>query len=219
MINGQESSMWDMIPVVAQIKSGVQLMTGDKEGAKKTQMSFLNEGFGTSQARSAFFLVTSEPDKAWEIQKKFGSNLEGTVESVSVLGHVKSITHLMAGDRESSWRAMKSATSGTFTVFGGVLGGPVGAIAVQVLSDAAISVVDKMIKGNRSTGHGVINYLSHLPEQKIGDHFDMALGMASTGLIGKGIKTKPISKNSQIARHDIELKSYRQIEETNVKNN
>ena len=40
----------DSIPVVSQVKSGVQLIGGDAEGAKRTQTNFVRECPGVSQA-------------------------------------------------------------------------------------------------------------------------------------------------------------------------
>lgn len=145
----EQISFVDMVPGVAQLKSGFQLLLGDKDGAAKTQQNFFNDGIVTSQARSTYFLVTGEPNKAWDIQKKFGSNMEPVVDSVPVIGHAIGLVHLAVGDDAHGWDAIKSVTSNTGSMIGGMLGGPLGAVAGHVVTDAAITVTDKIINKDK----------------------------------------------------------------------
>jgi len=120
----QSTSFWDIIPIIAQGKSLVQFIFGDKEGAVKTQEHFLNEGVGSSQLRSGYFLVTGEPKTALDIQKKFLSNFVGVLDGTPIVGHVKGGIHLLAGDHDHGWQAIKSATSTSGTIVGAIIGGP-----------------------------------------------------------------------------------------------
>ena len=68
----------DSMPIVSQTKSLVQVMTGDAEGARRTQENFSRQCVGISQARS---LVESTYDReaALETQEQF---LEGVASDV-----------------------------------------------------------------------------------------------------------------------------------------
>lgn len=55
---------FDTVPLISQLKSGFQLVTGDTKGAAETLEHYVNEGIVPAQARSAYFLVTGNPKKA-----------------------------------------------------------------------------------------------------------------------------------------------------------
>lgn len=50
----------DMIPVVSQLKSIVQYITGDKNGAMRTAVNYHEDGIGTSQMRSLYKVLGGE---------------------------------------------------------------------------------------------------------------------------------------------------------------
>lgn len=200
---GAESniSFWDTIPGVSQIKSAVQLVAQDKKGAAETQLNYVNEGVGPAQVRSVYFLVTGDPEKALEIQKKFASNMEGMVDSLPVVGHVKGVGHLLAGDHEHGWQAIKSATSSTGSLVGAVVAGPAGAIGGTFLTDVAISTADALINGNQSHPHGVMNYIVNLDQYTAGDHFDAAASVVlDVWAAKKGTKKEKGSFNLQTGK-------------------
>lgn len=190
MASAEETSLWDVIPGVAQIKSVFQLIAADPSGAAKTQMNFLNEGLGTSQLRSAYFMVTGERKKAAEVQGKFFSNLEGLADALPVVGHVKGAIHLLAGDNEHGWNALKSATSSAGTLLGAAMLGPIGALGGHLLTDTAISVGDFALNGNKSRPHGVLDYFVNINKKKSGEHFDALAGMALDGWGGHQARAK-----------------------------
>lgn len=64
----------DSIPVISQVKSLVQVITGDEEGAKKTQENFSKLAPIVSQARSAYHALDGDLEQAKNIQKDFGVN-------------------------------------------------------------------------------------------------------------------------------------------------
>lgn len=186
----QSTSFWDMIPVIAQGKSLVQLIFGDKDGALKTQENFLNEGLITSQFRSAYSLVTGEPKKAWDIQKKSLSNMQVVIDNVPLLGHIKGGIQLIAGDHDGGWQALKSATSTCGSILGGMLAGPAGAIGGNLLMDSLITTTDFLINQNQSQSHGLISYINNLNKMKPGDHFDAIAGMVIDAKVGHKFETK-----------------------------
>lgn len=87
-------------------------------------------------------LVNGNVSQALKIQVKFLSNLEPIVDSISVIGHVKGVVHLILGDHEHVWNAMKAATSSTRAVIEGIFEGSAGAVAGHVLTDVAITGVE-----------------------------------------------------------------------------
>lgn len=195
-VSGAEctTSYWDMLPLLSQIKSGFQLLSGDLDGALQTQDNFFNDGFVTSQARSVYALVTGRPGEAWAIQKEFGANLGQIVDCVPVLGHAKGIMHFVLGQPDEGWAAVKQATSTTGAVAGGVIAGPVGAIAGHLWTDAAIGIVDGFVSQTEPKTHGVFTYLSNIENASSGDHFDALAAVGTTGVTGKFVRTKPVSR-------------------------
>lgn len=182
--------VFDVIPLLSQGKSLFQLITGDVEGAGRTQMNFLNEGLITSQARSVYFAVTGHPSKALEIQKDFGRNVEPLIDGLPFVGHLKGTIHLAVGDTDHGSKALKAATSSLGTLAGGVLAGPVGAIASQVMMDAAFSAF------NKGEPYGLFHFLKNLPNNTAGDYFETLVGMGLTGLAGAKIRTTPMYKSN-----------------------
>lgn len=189
----EEVSLFDLVPVVAQVKSGFQLILGDKNGAEKTQENFLNKGMITSQARSGYFLVTGDPDKALDIQAEFASNIGKAVESVPVVGHIKGIAHFAAGEVDKGWSALKHATSGTGALVGGAFAGPLGAIAGHATTDLVISAIDTIVSGGGDKLHGLLDYALNIGNRSTGDHFDVLLGLGLDAAAGKLAKPKKIS--------------------------
>lgn len=192
MVASQDVPLADIILGVAQLKSLYQLLTNDADGAAKTQRNFLNDGIGTAQARSLYFLATGDAEKALAIQKKFYKNTEELTDSIPVVGHIKGAVHLLTGDTEHGWTAIKSATSSTGSAVGGAFGGPLGAVGGHTLTDLAITGVDFAINGGSSRPYGLVQYVTHIDEQSAEDHFRAATGLVSNvfgGMIGKRGKT------------------------------
>lgn len=177
MVHGEDStSILDVIPLVSQTKSGLQFILGDADGAMETQKNFLKEGLGPSQVRSVYHLVNGNPTEALNIQKKFVSNLEPIVDGTPVIGHAKGIGHLLTGNQEHGWHAIKSATSSTGTIVGGFFGGPAGAVAGHLVTDVLISGGESAITGEVKT-HGLVDYVRNIDTLKTGEHLDTLSGL------------------------------------------
>lgn len=188
------ASVFDVIPLLSQSKSLFQLITGDVEGAGRTQMNFLNEGLITSQARSIYYAVTGHPKKALEIQKDFGRNLEPIIDGLPFVGHLKGSIHLAVGDVDHGLQALVAATANLGALAGGVLAGPAGAIASQVMIDAAVSGIDKAVRKDKAEPYGIFHFLTHLPNSTASDFFETLVGMGLTGYSGSKIRTTPMYK-------------------------
>lgn len=190
----EEVSFWDLVPVVSQIKSIVQLISGDVNASAQTGINFFDKGIGTSQLHSLFQLIGGNVDKAVEIQKEFGRNIEVLVDSIPILGHLKGTLHLINGEGKHGWSAIKQATSSAISLLGGVLGGPIGALTGLAAADGAITAVDMAINGN-ATPHGLVDYVVTIKDRNAGEHVDALAGVLTRGIAGpvKHLKQEPIA--------------------------
>jgi len=195
LVSGEDTPFWDVIPGTAQLKSIFQLVAGDPSGAKKTQINYLNEGVGPAQFRSAYFVASGDTKKALDIQRKCFSNFEGLIDGLPVVGHVKGGIHLLAGDHDHGWDAIKSATSTTGTILGAVVLGPIGAVGGHLLTDTAITVTDYALNENKSHPYGLIEYFKNINNKAAGEHFDALAGLVVDGWTGSKVKTKTDSFN------------------------
>ena len=102
----------DSVPVVSQTKSLVQAISGDTEGARRTQENFSRQCPVVSQARSLVEVSMGDPDAAAETQKQFVKGASDFADKVPVVGHIKGGIHYACGDREGGDKAMMHATRG-----------------------------------------------------------------------------------------------------------
>jgi len=189
------TSLWDVIPGTAQIKSLFQLVAGDPNGAANTQLNYLNQGVGPAQLRSAYFAVKGDTKKALDIQGKCFSNLEGLIDGIPVVGHIKGGVHLLAGDHDHGWDALKSATTTSGAIVGATVLGPFGALAGHFSTDLAITILDVLLNGNKPQPHGLIEYLKNIRKKDAGEHFDALAGLAMESVTGSKFETKTGSFN------------------------
>ncbi|XP_037052470.1 uncharacterized protein LOC119086000 [Bradysia coprophila] len=176
----------DSIPIVSQVKSGVQLVCGDAKGAAATQERFFHECPIVSQATSVGYLIAGNTKDAIKTQKRCGKGLLSVADGIPVVGHFKGGIHYLVGDKEGGHRAMKSATRTTGVMAGGVggffLGGPPGAIAGGiyggVVTDAGTTIVTKEKSGYIAALENVIE------NPNPGDIFDLCLMPVADGLAG-----------------------------------
>ena len=204
----------DAIPILSQLKSLVQVIGGDAEGARKTQENFSRQMPVVSQMRSLVEVSMGDAEAALETQRQFGQGMSDLADAIPVVGHVKGGIHYAVGDTEGGDRAMKSS-SRTVGVMGGgvvglVVGGPVGAIAGGVAGGAAVDTVTTIVDSNvhgeyRPSGMvGSIEQLTEAPED-VGPCFDtdgtVALdgvtGLAAGAMIG-GRKAPPSEKDKEV---------------------
>lgn len=85
-----DASFWDSIPLISQIKSAVQAISGDTEGAKKTQENFLNQAPIISQAKSLGEAIAGDEEAARNTQKQFLNEfIEPVADNTPIVGHIK----------------------------------------------------------------------------------------------------------------------------------
>jgi hypothetical protein len=125
----------DWIPIVSQVKSLVQVICNDAEGAKKTQENFSKTCPIVSQCRSACEVAFCEDGarKARETQLAQVGMISDFADGIPVLGHVKGTIHYICKDSVGGEKAMKASSRTVGVIGGGVggflFGGPAGAIA------------------------------------------------------------------------------------------
>lgn len=124
--------MADYIFGIAQVKAGLQFLTGNTDGAKQTLHNNMTKGLGIAHLTAAVAKIAGDDDLAKEAWQGGNQALSGAANAIPVVGHVKSVVHLACGDEEGAKRAFLSSTR-TAAVMGagaaGLVAGPVGAFA------------------------------------------------------------------------------------------
>lgn len=179
--------IWDMIPLVSQIKSIAQMISGDSKGAEDTAINFWNDGIIMSQLQSAFSLLHGNTEEAVNRQRKFGSNVEVIADSLPVVGHIKGAIHLLSGDVDHGVQAISQATSTTGALAGGLVGGPIGAAIGKVGMDALISAIDVSVR-DKGKPHGAVEYAMTIADRDAAEHVEAVASLALGGFAGS---TKP----------------------------
>ena len=211
------------IPIISQAKSAIQAVAGDTEGAKETQVKFINTCFIISQGKSFIHWCAGDNEAAWKTQTQFVKGLGDFVDGVPVVGHIKGGIHYAYGDREGGDQAMKSAsrTVGVMggAAIGGLIAGPVGAVAGGIAGGASLdgitTGVDSAIHGEfRPSGQVAAVTGMIKGEATVGDYFDSVTGIAFDGITG--YEFRKAAKNLYDARTNMTL--YRVAEKSEVKN-
>lgn len=207
--------MSDWIPLVAQVKSIVQISAGDEEGANQTQETFAKRCPIVSQTVSVYQAFNGNMEGAKETQMEFLSMINDTVNSIPIVGHAKGVVHYIAGDKMGGDEAMKSASHTTGTIGGGIAGfgllGPIGAItggiAGGAIMDATITTADTLIH-DEERPYGYLNQIKQIKEnpEDAGQWVDMATSLAFDGLAGH---TAGVAYNQQTAKETAKAKKNR----------
>lgn len=211
----------DSLPVVSQTKSLVQAVTGDTEGARKTQQNFLETGIIFSQITSLVQSLNGDNEAARNTQIKFCENLEGVCDSLPVVGHIKGGIHYILGQNERGHLAMKSASGSVVLIIaatgGTIAGGPAGGAAASLAAskgyEVMITAIDTTLNGRREDGrfryYGSLNAVDNILrfESSSGEVFDLivetaytTVSGASVGKVGKGFRNFAKSVGSEIIK-------------------
>jgi len=210
------------LPVVSQLKSLVQVISGGAEGARRTQKEFVETCPVVSQVTSLVHAVKGDKKKARETQKKFGATMGSVVDSIPVVGHAKGAIHYACGDKKGGHNAMNAASRTTATVAGGAVGfmagGPVGTYvgglaggqAYDGTATAIASAKNKSYtpKGSWSTIHQAI----HGDERgkRGGPIFDAAMTLALDAVSGRAggeiVRTMKLPKRGASEKLDMRYK-------------
>lgn len=87
-VRGENASIFDITPGLAQAKAFTQFVTGDYDGMRRTTKNFWENGIGLSQVRSAAMVLAADPSGAYEEQKKFVRGADEAVSNTPVVGFV-----------------------------------------------------------------------------------------------------------------------------------
>ena len=198
--------MADWIPIVSQVKSLVQVIGGDAEGARRTQENFSKQCPVVSQVRSAVEAIGGDEEAARKTQMEFVHNVSNFADGVPGVGHVKGAIHYAAGDTAGGDNAMKAASRTTGAIVGGagglIVGGPVGAVAGGI---AGAATVDGITTGIDSAVHkeyrpaGYVDQVTKLVEdpKNPGTWFDTAFMGIADGLGDDGEEN--VVENSELS--------------------
>ncbi|KAM9307388.1 uncharacterized protein KZ484_000717 [Pholidichthys leucotaenia] len=185
----------DAIPVLSQVKSLVQAVCGDTEGAAKTQENFVRKCPVVSQAVALGVLIAGDEDEAEKIFKEGLETIGDFVDGTPVVGHVKGAIHYACGDKTGGDRAMKSASRTTGAMAGGVGGfivaGPAGAVVGGIEGAAVMDVVTTAVDSavhNEARPAGYIAQIDGIVKnpKDPGQWFDLAATPVFDGLAGYG---------------------------------
>lgn len=88
-------SWFNRIPILSQIKSAVQAISGDTEGARQTQEEFSKQTPIVSQIRSAIEAISGNPEAARRTQEEF---LHKTLYNTPIISQGISAGYAIAGD-------------------------------------------------------------------------------------------------------------------------
>lgn len=184
-------SFWDGIPLISQGKSLIQVISGDAEGAKRTQENFTKQMPIISQARSTVERVMGNFENAQKTNEQFLTGfVEPIVDNTPGVGHVKGAIHIATGDVQRGEEIIKGATKSGLIAIGAVAGGPAGAISTSVMTDKLYTAVDSA-RANEYKPYGFEEYVQNIGKKSAGEHVDqwVELGFTAT----KGLKN---SKNN-----------------------
>lgn len=98
------------IPVLSQLKSAVQALSGDKEGARETQLEFIRRCIIVCQVTSLVYAIKGDDETAKNIQIEFLQTLGNVIDGIPAAGHLKGGIHYACGDKNGGDMAMKSAS-------------------------------------------------------------------------------------------------------------
>lgn len=190
----------DSIPVLSQIKSIVQVISGDAKAAKKTQENFRDTAPVVSQITSVVHAANGDHEAARNVQEKFAKGVESFVDGAPVIGHIKGGVHYALGDKDRGDEIMKGASRSFLTIPAGVggfvAGGPAGGAAAAI---AAGQAYDGIVTGVDTAVNGKVNgspryYGSWATYDRIGkgkastgEVFDTVAGIGFDGLGGATI--------------------------------
>lgn len=176
----------DWIPGVSQLKAGLQLLTGDVEGAARTTENFLRECPIVSQGTSLVQVLAGDPEGALETQRQCLGTINNVANGIPVVGHAKGIIHHAVGDSEGGNQALNAASRTTVVLtsgaVAGIASGGLGAIPAGI---AAGSVYDFGHSAISNSPKGIVATIDNaIKNPSAGSIFDASAALVGDGLAG-----------------------------------
>ena len=112
----------DSIPVVSQVKSLVQVIGGDADGARRTQESFSRTAPIVAQFNSLGHAIAGESNEARKIQEEFGKGMYEMAKATPIVGHGIAAGHAIVGNTKEAENIAIGATKSTVVVAAGAAG-------------------------------------------------------------------------------------------------
>jgi hypothetical protein len=169
------------------VKAGFEVICGDKEGAKRTMVTFSKTNPIVMPLRLYVEVVSGNSADAKDTLKTFGNSVGNMACSTPGLGHTIAAGYRIAGKEEKAERIFKQATRTTAVVAASIVGsgaGPVGAAALAIAAGAEWDVVDAA----RGKGtNGVAKMIEAVVEKKKltpGELFDTMMVPVGDGMTG-----------------------------------
>ncbi|KAI1799620.1 hypothetical protein F4811DRAFT_565422 [Daldinia bambusicola] len=120
------------IPLISQLKSAWQFITGDAEGAKETWHQFTD---------------------AWTQHP--GQTIADMADSIPLIGHIKGLVHLVRGEKDEFWQSEEQATRTLVVMGAGALTVSTGGAAAPIMAGVVAGLAyDGVITGIESARHG-----------------------------------------------------------------
>lgn len=175
------------IPVVSQIKSAIQALSGQVGAAEQTQQDFIRECILISQCTSLVQFCLGDPAASKATQRQFLSNVWNVADSFPLVGVLKGLCHAIAGQTEFMIASFKAQGRTAACIFGGLIGmwiGPIGALIGGVLGGVSIDVLYSLVCKQL---HGICASISRIFHLNRGDDIAGAVVDALFGLIADAL--------------------------------
>jgi len=175
------------IPVVSQIKSLVQYLSGDESGARTTQDEFVRTGLVASQINSLVQSATGNNGEALKIQQEAGEEYLKFLQSTPVIGHAISAGYAASGDLDKAEDIAIGATKSTVIAAAaigcglasaGSAAAPCAAVAATGVNFAWDGVESAITGEHKGTIRGVTNLVNG--KGSLDENFDFIAGTVLT---------------------------------------
>lgn len=165
------SSFLDGIPFISQGKSLVQAISGDSDGAKKTQENYTKQ--------KQFLIGIVEP----------------IIDDIPVIGHMKGAIHMATGDIQRGQEIMKGATKSGLITVGAMIGGSARALSTSLIADKLYNAFDSA-RTNEYRSHGFEEYVQNIRKKSAKEYVNQCMvGAGSMAL--NGLQKRMIVGNLQ----------------------
>lgn len=154
--------MVDNYPVISQVKSLVQAVSGNMEGARETQDHFINDNPVLGDVNYLIKLSKGDKAAAKKIRRRANKAWSRSANNVPVVGHIKGALHLSQHENKRAKEAFESANRATALWTAGILSAgpalPAAVVATAIGYDAIDSLVHKKTRGLLETVHKAVDH-------------------------------------------------------------
>lgn len=183
-----EAAYWDGILPVSQLTSAVQHNNERRRGSGKSQKVFVKNRSGGKHAKHLLqYIGYDSYDQSRSSSNILYDTIEPILNNVPIVGHIKGIYHIRNGERERGLETLKTVTTSTAIIGASGVGGPFGAIAASIATQAIITSLDSYFY-DQYKPYGLFEYLKRIRHATFGEHVDNIAELAATGMTGYYLK-------------------------------